>query len=311
MPINITHRLISLISGPRLSIFIFHRVLPKHDPLIPGEPSIEQFDAIVRWIKKDFNVYALGEALERFKRNQNGKPIAAITFDDGYADNYHHAMPILKKHGLAATFFIATGYLDGGRMWNDSIIETVRCINGSLDLHKFGIGKFELNEDADRLNCIEQLIKSTKYLNFENRLERVHQICSLINNDLPTGLMMSSAELSLLAESGMEIGAHTHSHPILSKLNSKNSIQEIVGGKEFLESLLKTRIDLFAYPNGKPGQDYFEEHVMAVKKAGFKAAVSTHNGVTKLSDNYFELPRFTPWQRDQLHFRISSIRNSL
>ena len=68
----------------------------------------------------------LDVAVDALKTGKLPARAAAITFDDGYADNRSIALPILKQHGLSATFFIATGYLNGGRMWNDTIIEAIR-----------------------------------------------------------------------------------------------------------------------------------------------------------------------------------------
>jgi peptidoglycan/xylan/chitin deacetylase (PgdA/CDA1 family) len=65
---------------------------------------------------------------------------AAITFDDGYADNFTRALPLLREQGLPATFFVATGFLDGGRMWNDTISEAIRrCNEDVVDLSAIGL----------------------------------------------------------------------------------------------------------------------------------------------------------------------------
>ena len=110
----------------RLSVLIFHRVLPRPDPLFPGVIDAAGFDAICRWVKGWFNVLALDDAARRLRDGSLPERALAITFDDGYADNHDVALPILLRHGLPATFFIATGFLDGGRMWNDTVIESIR-----------------------------------------------------------------------------------------------------------------------------------------------------------------------------------------
>ncbi len=312
MLFNLAHHLTSLVKGPRLSIFIFHRVLPKHDPLMPGEPSIEEFDAIIRWIKKDFRIYTLGEALERFQHKSEGKPIAAITFDDGYADNFHHALPILKKNGIAATFFIATGYLDGGRMWNDTIIESIRLAPlGELDLTSAGMDRYILNDHNSRLSCIHKLISSCKYLEPSIRCFTANSIATLCTSELPTNLMMRSDNLQAMHEHGMEIGAHTVTHPILPRLSISEVKAEIGYGRETLQGIIGSNIDYFAYPNGQPRVDYLPEHVEILRHIGFKAAVSTAWGAVSRYSNFYELPRFTPWDRSQIAFRARAFSNSL
>src|SRR5688500_10667438 len=116
--------IVSIASYRKLSILIYHRVHAEVDPIFPAEVDAKQFGLQLNWIKSLFNVLPLDEAIEALEQNRLPARTAAITFDDGYADNTEVALPILKKHNLSATFFICTGYLDGGRMWNDTIIES-------------------------------------------------------------------------------------------------------------------------------------------------------------------------------------------
>ncbi|MCK9259472.1 MAG: polysaccharide deacetylase family protein [Azoarcus sp.] len=110
----------------RLSIFIFHRVLSAPDPLFPDEVDIERFSQILDWIGAWFNVVPLSRAVDDLAAGTLPARAAAITFDDGYADNLLNAAPCLAERGMPASFFIATGFLDGGRMFNDNVIEAVR-----------------------------------------------------------------------------------------------------------------------------------------------------------------------------------------
>jgi len=125
----------------RLSILIFHRVLSRPDSLLPDVPDAVAFDRIMTWLKSWFNVIPLNRAVALLAAGAVPERAAAITFDDGYADNHDVALPVLRRHGVCATFFIATAYLDGGRMWNDTVIETVRsCKRPMLDLREVGLG---------------------------------------------------------------------------------------------------------------------------------------------------------------------------
>ena len=115
-------------AGPRgrLSILILHRVLPAIDPLFPDEVHADRFDRLCAWVADGFNVLPLDQAVARLRSGNLPARALAISFDDGYADNHDIAMPILQRHGLPATVFIATGFMAGGRMWNDTIIESLR-----------------------------------------------------------------------------------------------------------------------------------------------------------------------------------------
>jgi peptidoglycan/xylan/chitin deacetylase (PgdA/CDA1 family) len=298
--------------GPRgrLSIFIFHRVLSQKDPLFPDEPDARRFDEILGWLSKWFQVLPLDKAVMQLRAGTLPARSAAITFDDGYADNATNAMPILKRHGLSATFFVATSFMDGGRMWNDTLIEAIRkCQNDSLDLSYAGLGHFRLTSVADRRLAIESLLGRIKYLAHDQRSQAVARVQRAVPIALPDDLMMTSGQVIQLRDAGMQVGAHTCSHPILANLTDSEAMAEITDSKMALESLLNEPVSLFAYPNGKPGTDYCGKHAAMVRQAGFAAAVSTASGVSSAVTDPFQLPRFTPWDRTQLRYGIRLMLN--
>ena len=126
----------------RLPVMIFHRVLHQPDPLFPGEPDAARFDAQLSLLGRWFNVLPLPDAIDGLREGRLPPRPLTITFDDGYADNCTVALPILQRHDLRAAFFVATDYLDGGRMWNDTVIEAVRgCSLPALDLSDLELGE--------------------------------------------------------------------------------------------------------------------------------------------------------------------------
>ena len=165
-------------SRSRLSVLIFHRVRPRIDPLFPTEPDAAAFEAQLRWVKDWFNVLPLPAAVAGLRDGTLPARPLCITFDDGYADNAAVALPILRKLGLHATFFIATGYLNGGRMWNDTIIEAVRRAAGPrLDLSRLGLGEVAIGSDEERRAAIAALLRQFKYLPRAERAEQVAGGC--------------------------------------------------------------------------------------------------------------------------------------
>ena len=296
----------------RLSVLIFHRVHQQLDPLFPGEPDAKFFDKALGWMKSWFNVLPLDEAASRLKTQTLPARAAAITFDDGYADNYHVALPILKKHGLTATFFIATGFLDGGIMWNDCVIELVRRTTlNELDLDCLGLGLHSTGTLSQRRAAIDSLILQIKYLSPNERQELVNKCVAHAQVVLPTDLMMTSREVRGLRAAGMQIGAHTITHPILASTKIECARKEIFESKLFLEELLGERIGLFAYPNGKPGVDYLPEHRSVVQQLGFDAAVSTAQASAARATDPYQIPRFTPWDRTKSRFGLRLVQNYL
>jgi peptidoglycan/xylan/chitin deacetylase (PgdA/CDA1 family) len=307
---KIMMRLLSPGGKRGLSIFIYHRVLPHKDPLFPGEVDSADFDRDLRRIGAMFNVIPLIDALRHGTAGTLPPRAACITFDDGYADNAEFALPILQRHRLPATFFIATGFLNGGRMWNDSVIEMVRrAPDGVLDFSAFGSGAHPVTSVAQRQAAIKALIGQLKYLPMAERLVQVNRFVDAVGVELPTNLMMTTAQVVQLRKAGMGIGAHTINHPILASISLETARAEIAQGKQALEAMIGENVPLFAYPNGKPGADYRAEHVALVKELGFEGAVSTAWGASKGSLDVFQLPRFSPWDRTVLRFAIRMAKN--
>lgn len=289
---------------------MFHRVAAKPDAMFPDEMHVDRFDEVCGWLSEWFNVLPLDEAVARLKTGSLPARPACITFDDGYADNHDVALPILMRHGLSATFFISTGFLDGGRMWNDSLIETARaCSKSELDLTALGMGCHPLASWGDRRQLADMLIRQVKYLPLDQRVDLGDRIARMAGVDLPSDLMMSSQQVVTLRREGMQIGAHTVSHPILATMDAAAVCAEVQGSRDRLEELLGERVGLFAYPNGKPGEDYSPANAEAVRGLGFDAAVSTQWGTTKHGDDLMQVRRFTPWDHTRARYGLRLLAN--
>lgn len=296
----------------RLSILIFHRVLAAQDPLFPEEADERRFDEVLQWVRRWYRVMPLDEAVDALREDRLPARAMAITFDDGYADNATRAVPILQRHGMTATFFVATSFLDGGRMWNDTVIESLRrCTADSVDLGPVGLTPMPLRSAAERRAAAMATLRATKYLPADERhqqVQRVQHICA--PGALPDDLMMQTAQVRGLLRAGMQVGAHTRTHPILSRISDDQARHEIHRSKEDLQDLLGRPVNLFAYPNGKPGVDYAPQHVAMVRESGFSAAVSTSAGASARDSDFHQLPRFTPWDQQAWRFGVRLLRNT-
>lgn len=300
------------LSSRSLSILIYHRVLTEPDELLPDLVSAGEFERQMRALSRWFNVLPLHEAVARLDGGTLPARAACVTFDDGYADNAEVAMPILLRTGIPAIFFIATAFLDGGRMWNDTVIETVRASPGAvLDAGAAGLGMIDISSIPKRRSALGVIIDTLKYLPVVERQERVMRLAAENAGDLPTNLMMTQDQVRALHAAGMEVGAHTHSHPILARLDSPGAAHEIRTGRDTLGRIVNAPIRFFAYPNGKPGQDYRAEHVAMVRDLGFEAAVSTAWGVSRVGSDPYQLARFTPWDKAPMKFLLRLLHNAL
>ncbi len=286
--------------GPlgRLTILIFHRVHAEPDDLFPKAMHAAAFAERMSWVRNWFNVLPLDEAVMALERGTIPARALAITFDDGYADNATVALPILRELGLPATFFIASAFLDGGRMWNDSVIDAVRRASGDeVELSDIGLGRHPIATPEQRRAAIGAILKALKYLPLDEREARADAIATRWPATARDDPMMTSDQVRALAAAGMGIGAHTMTHPILARLDPSAAKREIADGRDALEGIVRQKLRLFAYPNGRPNVDYAAEHVKMTKDLGFVGAVSTATGAPRAGDSMYELPRFTPWGR--------------
>lgn len=295
----------------RLSILIFHRVLPQQDPLLGGDvPDMHEFEAQMRWMRDWFNVLPLRQAVEMLQAGTIPPRAAAITFDDGYADNEAVAAPILRRLGMTATFFVSTGYVDGDCMWNDRVVEALRaCRCAELDLRELGLGRYALATLEERRQAVISLILDVKHFEAERRASVVQEIVRLTGAVEPRGLMMNPDQVRNLRTLGMDVGAHTVTHPILTRVSAEVARAEILGSRQRLEDVLQQPVPLFAYPNGHPHHDYAAEHVAMVRECGFRAAVTTAPGVASTRSDPWQLPRFAPWDRSRLRYGARLLSN--
>ena len=297
----------------KLLTFFFHRVLERPDPMIPGEMHASQFDEALRWIGDQFRVLPPLEACERLAAGTLPARAAIISFDDGYRDNHDVALPLLKRHRMTAAFFVATGYLGDGVQFNDRLTEAVRAHQGdAFDAAWLGLGTLPTGDLADRLRTLHRLREGIKYLPPTERnaaLERIEAACGVpASRSARDRIMMTPEEVQTLAAEGMEIGGHTVMHPILKSVDDDTAFDEIRLGREALASLLPQAPRLFAYPNGKLGTDFDPRHADMARRAGFSYAFSTQRGAADARSDRMMLPRFMPWDKQALRFKLQALK---
>jgi len=297
----------------KLLTFFFHRVLEKPDPMIPGEMHASQFDQALRWIGDQFRVLRPLEACERLASGSLPSRAAIISFDDGYRDNHDVALPLLKRHRMSAAFFVATGYLGDGVQFNDRLTEAVRAFQGdTFDAAWLGLGPLPTGDLPARLQTLHRLREGIKYLPPDERngaLRRIEAACGVAGPPhLRDRIMMTPEEVQALAAEGMEIGGHTVMHPILKSVDDATAFEEISRGRAALSALLPRPPQLFAYPNGKLGTDFEPRHADMASRAGFSWAFSTHRGVADARTDRMMLPRFMPWDKQPLRFKLQALK---
>jgi peptidoglycan/xylan/chitin deacetylase (PgdA/CDA1 family) len=274
------------------------------DPLLDSEPSVEIFRWQMRLLAKCFNVLPLHEAIQLLAAERMPARAVAITFDDGYRSIHDLALPVLQEFDLPATVFVTTGHMDQkGSMWNDMILEAVRHLpEAPLDLRLIGLDCYRMDSLAERKRTARVLIERCKYMPLPARADFTDHLQKLVKVPLVQDLMLDAEMLRTLTRHRIEIGGHTVSHPILTRLDDETAAREIIENKRQLEAVIGQPLRLFAYPNGKRDNDYDARHVRMVAEAGYAAAFTTAPGAATRTHPQFEIPRSRPWDDTPLMF---------
>lgn len=296
--------------GNRLCVVNYHRILAGPDPMLESEPDVETFRWQMALLARCFNVLPLSAALSALDAGKLPARALSITFDDGYRSVHDLALPVLREFGLPATVFVTSGHIGERDMWNDCIIEAVQHLPaGQLDLRQLGLGSYSLHSLEARKATLAELTEASKYLPPPARLALVESLGAMVGEGAGAhGLMLTADMILNLDRHGIEIGAHTVSHPILTSLDDLDARHEIVAGKEQLEAVLGKPVTLFAYPNGKIGKDFDARHAAMAREAGFVAAFTTEPGAITKNGNRFALARSRPWDKTPLMFGLRLLR---
>ncbi len=286
----------------RLNIIVYHRVLPELDPLQPDYITVDQFQREIQWLSKHCNVLSLSQSVTLLKTNSLPPRAVAITFDDGYADNYIDALPILNFLNVPATFFVTTGYLGQYSMW-DLFVESVR----KTTLKEIVINRkvYVLKTIKDKLRFLKDATTYLKEIEYDlSAIQLAEMIGQLGEADI-SDLMMDEGMLKSLSNTErVEIGAHGVDHKILTRVSTVAATAEVFESKKTLEKILFRTISGQAYPNGFYPDDFDDSHVKLVRDAGYEYAVSTNLGSVGFGDDLFRMKRIGPWRRDKVGFLL-------
>ena len=169
-------------------------------------------------------------------------------------------------------------------------------------MREAGIGMLSLADDMARHEAAHSLIEASKYLSPKERAALTDKIEALGGHTDVRDLMLTREMVAAMAGQGIEIGGHTVSHPILTRLDDVTARAEIESGKKELEAIIHRPVRLFAYPNGKVGKDYDDRHVRMARDAGFSAAFTTAVGAASKRHDLYQLPRSRPWDATPARF---------
>src|SRR5262245_6262620 len=292
-------------------VLLYHRVNPDNDPFSPAL-GVKTFDAQMSYLAANFQVLSLTEIINRIRQGLGINPgTIAVTFDDGYRDNYVYAHPILNKYNCPATIFTATSYIGTDKlMWNDKLALAIKWSTQKRITIPGSTNSISLVSVPEKIAALERILETLKILPEPNKLTLVEEIFKRLYNKQPKSepLMLSWNELKQMAYEGWEVGSHTANHVILTRVPLCEAKEEIRLSGSILEQELGRPIRLFAYPNGKPG-DYDLSIKKFLSDAGYIGALTTVDRLNAHDVDLFEIGRKSPWEKFIPNFALSLARS--
>lgn len=292
-------RLLQQALAPRAAaILMYHAVvrspLAVQDWCFVGE---QQFRDQMLYLKQHCQVVPLRD-LPRTLGSQARRPIVALTFDDGFQNNYSVALPILQELGLPATVFLATNFIGSDdTLWFCRVNEALSLT--SLTRLDWDGESYDLSNPQRRAEAHARLQARLKGFAHPELLRQVAQLIAALGDRpgkaIPPGSpyrMLATGEVTEMAGTGLiEFGAHTCSHAILSGLSTAERSREIINSLAAVQRMTGSPCTLFAYPNGRV-IDYAACDVITLHDTNTSVAVTTVTGPNDRSVPALEMRRY-------------------
>jgi len=295
---------------------MYHRVhTPQTDPWdLSVDPA--HFEEQIKFISTNYTIVSTGELMQQLQNGKIEHKSIALTFDDGYIDNFENARPVLETYSVPATFFITDSYLTENRpfWWDEleNIIVHTDQLPGHLTLTHHGETiSFNLGDESLLGPTLREKHKFYRAYNPPTKRTRLYvklwKVFSLSTKEEQEELLttlrqwagtssegseiegcMDLDELKILAKDPLfTIGGHTKTHPFLSTIPEERQRYEITENRQVLEGATNTPIDQFAYPSGN-----FDDSTQKIlKEEHFLGAFTTNNGCVFTYTDPFAIPR--------------------
>ncbi len=272
---------------------VHHKKLPFNDFCFITTDAFEQQ---IRYLDEHFNVVSFEDA-EELVSKENDKPIAIITFDDGFYNNCSEALPVLQKYKMPATVFLATQHINrDSTLWFCELLQLLtitkkNCLlwqGQSYPLRSSAQKSFASSELQAQLNTLKNKDISAALKGISKTLECYEPL--KFDKQSPFRMLDSAAIEQMIASKLITFGAHTHSHSILSNVEEDVAKSEIAKSISKVEKLTGHKCATFAYPNGRK-QDFNVIHQQFLNEHNIKLAVSTEHGLASFDTDKLSLKR--------------------
>lgn len=271
-----------------LTVLCYHGVVSRRagsSYLYRNTVTVDEFESHLRYLTRYFHPVSISDVI-RWREGTAELPNnpVLVTFDDGYRNNLRYAGPLLSRHGVPALVNICTSYIGEGRMLWTQEIDT-RLLAWTHKKLPMPDGKTEILMPADgqqRIALAARVRESCKHLPDEMRRAYLCQLrgeaaggSTEAQDELFS--FMGWDEVRELEKYGVEIGSHTVTHPILTRISPEQLHAELTDSKAIVEKELRHECVALAYPNGGK-HDVSPAVFAAAKSAGFKVAFTLIEG---------------------------------
>ena len=287
-----------------LTILMYHRVLPDPQCVDYPLPSLvmpkSAFRSQIHWLTEHCRVLPVEEALKEGRTGvPSDVPRVAISFDDGYADNYEHVLPILREAGVRATFFVTAGLIGTDAwLWFDRAMLVARQWARRKKDEPTARKRSEENGARRDVSAWLTSLKTLGPAERETEIERV-AFGAQLTDERRSYRLMDWDQVRELAETGHEIGSHSCSHPILPTLDEKSLEYEVGDARRRIAEQIGRNPAGFCYPNG----DCDDRVKGVVRRAGYSYACSTTPGLNDEKTDRLALKRVDITARHTLNRR--------
>ncbi len=299
-----TRAFLALTRPRRFLILCYHRVNDDGHPFFTGTP-VALFRKQMEALRRHFTVRPLAELADRARRDELPRNGVAVTFDDGYRDNFTNAFPVLRTLGLPATIFLTTDAVDrNALLWHDSMFDAfhrTRKTEARFENEPLALAPGERGASLSRV--LGRLRRSSP-LERDRLVEDLLRELAIEPGVPPGWEKLSWQEVREMASQGISFGAHTLDHPILTFAGPEETRRQIGESKRRIESELGSEVTMFAYPNGAAA-DFDRTTERIVEEEGLSLAVSTIAGANDEKTNPYALRRTGMWGDDP---QLSTLR---
>ncbi len=275
---------------------MYHGVVEQAlDPFCWHMLPVDAFREQLRYVKRNYEVLPLGDALRHLADGTLPERSCAITFDDGFLNNRTVALPVLQELGLPATIFLVTGFVGTNKaLWPDRVYLALQQTDAAwLDATHMDLGTLSLADARAKAEAVERVLTHCKRLPAPDKDAQLQQLLDALGIDPEPGpfTLMSWHDVGALAETGLiAFGGHTTRHDLLSRLHDAQVESEVRLSHAEVARRVGVTPTCFAYPNGR-AEDFDARAKAAVKALSLHWAVSTENGLVDAQSDPLALPR--------------------